>query len=59
MIVIVPDSLREAINAKLDAAIKDHPDAEKDREHLFNQLLSFFDQHGYIPDFSLARTDSL
>jgi hypothetical protein len=53
MLVIVPDSLRNAINAKLDAAIAEHPDAEKDREVLYSQLLGYFNEHGVIPDFTL------
>lgn len=51
---IVPDSLREAIMAKIDAEIAKHPDAEKDREHLYSQLLGYFNAHGVVPDFSLA-----
>jgi hypothetical protein len=57
-IVLVPDALREAINAKLDAAIEEHPDAQKDREILFSQLLAFSDEHGFIPDFSLSRCEN-
>jgi hypothetical protein len=57
--VIVPDSLRAAINEKLDAALAELPEedriaAEKDREFLYGQLLDAFDQHGTIPDFTLA-----
>jgi hypothetical protein len=55
--VIVPDVLRSAIDRKLDAAIAETPDAERDREVLFRQLLSFFDEHGYIPDFSLRKRE--
>ena len=52
--VIVPDSLRDAINANLDAALADWPEAEKDREHLFGQLLDAFDSTGSIPDFRIT-----
>lgn len=55
--VIVPDSLRDTINTKLDKAILDCPEAEKDREILYNQLLSYFDRFGEIPDFSLVKKD--
>lgn len=56
--LVVPDSLRNAINAKLDRAIADLPEpdkpfAEKDREFLYRQLLDAFDKYGVIPDFSL------
>jgi hypothetical protein len=37
---IVPNELRDAINAKLDTAIAACPDAAKDRDDLYNQLLS-------------------
>jgi hypothetical protein len=57
MLVIVPNSLRDAINAKLDAAIAEVPDAEKDREILYGQLLDYFDEHGVVPDFSLAKKE--
>jgi hypothetical protein len=55
MLVIVPNSLRDAINAKLDAAIAQAPDAEKDRDVLYGQLLAYFNEHGVVPDFSLVK----
>ena len=51
--VIVPNELRDAINVKLDAAIAACPDAVKDRDALYHQLLAYFDEHGEIPEFSL------
>lgn len=54
MFLIVPDSLREAIDAKLDAAIALVPDAAKDRENLYHELLSFFDKYGFVPDFTIG-----
>jgi len=54
MIVIVPNSLRDAINAKLDEAFKTCPEAEKERESLYRRLLEHFDEHGVIPDFTLT-----
>ena len=56
MFVIVPDALADTINAKLDEAFKDCPDAERDREHLYSQLLTHFDEFGVVPEFSLVRT---
>jgi len=53
--VIVPNELRDAINAKLDTAIADCPDAAKDRDALFKQLLAYYDEHGEVPDFDLAK----
>jgi hypothetical protein len=54
MLVIVPDSLRHAIDAKLDAAIAACPGAEKDRDALYSQLLAYFNEHGVVPDFTIA-----
>ena len=51
--VIVPDSLSHAIYAKVDAAIALAPDAAPDREYFYERLLSYFDEHGVIPDFEL------
>ena len=31
------------------------PDAAQDREHLYAQLLTYFDQHGVLPDFTLRE----
>lgn len=58
-IVIIPDSLREAIHAKLTAAFAELPEvdrliAEKDREFLYGQLLDAFYKYGEIPEFTLA-----
>jgi hypothetical protein len=55
---IVPDSLRNAINAKLDAALTDVPDAAKDRDHLYHELLYFFNENGYLPEFSIGKKDA-
>ena len=57
MIVIVPNSLRDAINAKLDEAFKTCPEAEKERESLYHRILEYFDEHGVIPDFTLTSND--
>lgn len=55
-VLIVPDSLRHAINAKLDAALADAPDAEKYRDMLYHELLWFFSDHGYLPEnFSIVK----
>jgi hypothetical protein len=55
MFLVVPDSLRAAIDAKLDAALKETPDAARDREHLYRQLLLFFHENGFLPDFTLKK----
>lgn len=54
-LVVMPDSLREAIDAKLDAALERCPDAAKDREFLYSQLLEYFDVYGVVPNFTLKK----
>lgn len=55
MLVIVPECLRRDLEARLDEQIALCPDAAKDRDALYSQLLSYVNEHGVIPDFSLAR----
>lgn len=57
-ILIVPDFVHDAINSALDKAIQDEPEAEKDREHLYSQLLTFFDAQGFVPQFTLRKNDN-
>lgn len=52
--VIVPNSLSEAIYAKVDAAIALVPAAAPDREFFYERILTYFDEHGEIPEFTLA-----
>ena len=52
--VIVPNALRDEINKKLDAAIAGCPGAEQDRAEIYQQMLVFYDEHGYVPDFVLT-----
>jgi len=51
--VIVPNALRDAIYAKVDAAIAGAPDAAPDRDYFYGVLLDYFNEHGVIPDFEL------
>lgn len=55
MMVIVPNYLRDELYRRLDAEIEKHPAAAKDREVLYSQLLSYVNEHGAIPDFSLSK----
>lgn len=57
MFVIVPNSLSAEIYRRLDEEIAKAPDAAKDRETLYGQLLAYFNEHGVIPDFSLVPTN--
>jgi hypothetical protein len=56
-LVIVPNELRDAINAKLDAAIATEPGAALDRDELYSQLLAYFDEHGQLPEFVIAKKE--
>ena len=53
--VVVPNSLRNAINEKLDGAFAETPEAAPDRDIFYRRLLSFFNEHGYLPEFTLIR----
>lgn len=57
MFIIVPNYIHDAINAKLDDAIRGCPGAARDREILYGQLLAHFNEHGEIPDFSIKPPD--
>lgn len=55
---IVFNDLRDAIYAKVDAAIADHPDAAPDRDYFYYKILDHFDQHGVIPEFTLQKREA-
>ena len=57
MFRIVPNYIADAINAKLDAAFAECPEAAKDREVLYGHLLDYFDEHGVIPEFSVKKKE--
>jgi hypothetical protein len=52
--VIVLNELRDAINEKIDKALVEAPQFAEQRESIFSDLLNYYDQHGVVPDFSLA-----
>jgi hypothetical protein len=54
-LVIVPNSLRDAINTRLDAEEAKDPGVAGDREHLYSLMLSLFEEYGYIPEFTLEK----
>jgi hypothetical protein len=58
MFWVVPNELSDEINRRLDEQIALVPDAEKDRDVLYHGLLTYFNEHGVIPDFSLARKEA-
>lgn len=54
---IVPNSLRDQIYAKIDAELENVPEASPDREYFCHQLLEFFNEHGYVPEFGLHKNE--
>lgn len=52
-VMIVPNSLRDAIYAKIDIAIAQCPGATPGRDYFYDRLLEYFNEHGEIPDFDL------
>ena len=54
-LVIVPTSLSNAINLRLDAAYRLVPQAAIDRELHFQTMLNYFDENGFLPEFILER----
>jgi hypothetical protein len=50
--------LYNSIHARLDELFKQFPDAEKDREHLY-QVLDYFDQFGRLPEFTIERIQEM
>lgn len=54
-LVIVPNCLHNAINAAIDKALAQAPNAAPDRDIFYQTLLEYFDLHGELPDFSLVK----
>jgi len=52
---IVPNDLSDAIYKKIDEQLVDHPALVKHREEIYKDLLSYFDEYGKIPNFSLQE----
>ena len=61
--VIVHNELRNAINKAIKEAWSRAPDTpdeipEEERGALFSQILTYYDEHGVIPDFSIGERES-
>ena len=53
-VCIVPNELRIALEVALDVALKDAPPgAAAERGILYKQLLSYWNEHGVIPEFKI------
>ena len=55
MTVIVPNVLRDAIKKRIDAFVGENPEAEKDRENIYADMLAAYNHYGELPD--LIRPD--
>lgn len=56
MLVVIPNDLRDRLNASIDTALAGRPCDEMSREYLYNWLLLYWDEHGTIPEFKLQET---
>lgn len=57
MFFVVHNHISDAINAAIDKALLDLPEAAKDREHFYDVLLAHFNDHGVIPEFTLTKRE--
>ena len=57
--LIVPNDLRDAIHEKMAAGFLARPEpfwpSSKAWNDLYHDLLRFFDEHGYIPEFVIMK----
>ena len=59
-ILVVPNWLSDAINGALDKAYAECPEApQNERKQHYDFLLNFFDEHGYLPEFSLVKREAV
>lgn len=54
-LVIVPNTLRNAIHAAIDKALAGRPCDDASREIIYYQILAYYDDHGRLPDFTLKE----
>ena len=47
-IVIVPDSLEQAIQEKISVAVIDYPELDAERDNLRQDLINVFNEHGHL-----------
>lgn len=57
-ICIVPNYLSEFIYAEIDARLERCPELTLHREDVYRDLLTYYDEHGCIPDFELKVTEA-
>ncbi len=52
-VAIVPNELRDELYKRIDAQLEKHPVLKNQRELIYEDMLSYFDHHGVIPDFTI------
>lgn len=57
MFVIVPNHISEEINRLLDNAFLEYPEATKEREAFYHQILEFYDNNGCLPEFTIQKVN--
>ena len=57
-LVVLANVLRDAINARIDEKLRECPEAEKDREIFYRELLAYYYEHGTIPDFAISKKEA-
>ncbi len=57
-LLLVPNFVRDAINAAINRELDGRPIADDERENLYRMLLSHYDEHGEIPEFSLTARNA-
>jgi hypothetical protein len=54
---VVPNALRNRINTVLDEALAGmDEEAQGCREHFYQQLLAYFNEHGCVPEIQAEKT---
>jgi len=51
--VVVPNSLRDIIYEKVDAALAPHPHLKDRREEIYYRMLDYYDANGTVPEFTI------
>ena len=57
MLVILPNHIAAEIDRRLDEAIAECPGSEVERADLRAVLVGYFNEHGALPEFVIARRD--
>lgn len=58
-IVIIPNELRDAINAEIDRAIGGRPLKASERQNIYSFMLDHYDQTGVVPSIELRKKTEL